>query len=222
MKVKSLLLGNLLVVLLMVAFAFWAAGIAPEGMELPTHWNAAGEVDQTMPALRALLMPAGVSLFVALVFAVTPMLEPMQDKLTKSAPLLRAVWIGMMALFVALQGIVAGPIFGYSPGTGAIMVLVGLLFVVIGNMLPKSRPGFFVGIRTPWTITDEDNWVATHRLGGKLFMLAGAALVLVGLLDVAPALRVTAMIGGTLLAALVPAVYSWWFWRTRGHAGKEA
>ena len=222
MKVRSLLLVNLLLVALMAGFAFWVASIAPAGMELPTHWNAAGEVDQTMPALRALLMPAGVLLFVALVFAVTPMLEPLQDKLDKSAPLLRAVWIGMMALFVALQGIVAGPVFGYSPGAGAIMVLVGLLFVVIGNTLPKSRPGFFVGIRTPWTITDEDNWVATHRLGGKLFMLAGVALVLVGVLDVSGEVRFAVMIGGTILAALVPVFYSWWFWRSHRHPGKGA
>jgi len=222
MKVRSLLLVNLLLVALMAGFAFWVAGIAPVGMELPTHWNAAGEVDQTMGPLPALLMPAGVSLFVALVFAVTPMLEPLQDKLDKSAPLLRAVWIGMMALFVALQGIIAAPVFGYSPGAGAIMLLVGLLFVVIGNTLPKSRPGFFVGIRTPWTITDEDNWVATHRLGGKLFMLAGVALVIAALLDVSAGLRLAVMLGGTLLAALVPAIYSWWFWRSHRHAGKEA
>ncbi|MBY8337210.1 SdpI family protein [Alteriqipengyuania sp. NZ-12B] len=222
MKVRSLLLVNLLLVALMAGFAFWVAGIAPVGMELPTHWNAAGEVDQTMSPLPALLMPAGVSLFVALVFAVTPMLEPLQDKLDKSAPLLRAVWIGIMALFVALQGIIAAPVFGYSPGAGAIMLLVGLLFVVIGNTLPKSRPGFFVGIRTPWTITDEDNWVATHRLGGKLFMLAGGALVIAALLDVSAGLRLAVMLGGTLLAALVPVIYSWWFWRTHSHTGKEA
>ena len=86
MKVRSLLLVNLLLVALMAGFAFWVAGIAPVGMELPTHWNAAGEVDQTMAPLPALLMPAGVSLFVALVFAVAPMLEPLQDKLDKSAP----------------------------------------------------------------------------------------------------------------------------------------
>ena len=222
MKVRSLLLVNLLLVALMAGFAFWVAGIAPVGMELPTHWNAAGEVDQTMAPLPALLMPAGVSLFVALVFAVAPVLKPLQDKLDKSAPLLRAVWIGMMALFVALQGIIAAPVFGYSPGAGAIMLLVGLLFVVIGNTLPKSRPGFFVGIRTPWTITDEDNWVATHRLGGKLFMLAGVALAIAALLDVSAGLRLAVMLGGTLLAALVPAIYSWWFWRSHRDAGKEA
>lgn len=222
MNVRSLLLANLLIVAAMAGFALWAAGTAPEGMELPTHWNAAGEVDQTMAPLPALLMPAGISLFVALVFAITPMLEPLQHKLEGSAPLLRAVWIGMMALVVAIQGIVAAPIFGYSPGAGAILLLVGLLFVVIGNMLPKSRPGFFVGIRTPWTITDEDNWIATHRLGGKLFMVAGAVLVLAGLLDVSPDLRMVAMLGGIAVAALIPVAYSWWFWRTRRQSGKGA
>ncbi|MBB3033897.1 SdpI family protein [Alteriqipengyuania lutimaris] len=222
MKIRSLLIVNLLVVAAMSAFALWAAGIAPEEMELPTHWNAAGEIDQTMAPLPALLMPAGLSLFVALVFAVTPMLEPLQHKLEGSAPLLRAVWIGTMALVVAIQGIIAAPIFGYSPGAGAILVLVGLLFLVTGNMLPKSRPGFFVGIRTPWTITDADNWVATHRLGGKLFMLAGITLVLVGLLDVPADLRMVAMLGGVFAAALIPIAYSWWFWRTSNRSGKGA
>ena len=222
MKVRSLLIANLLVVAAMAVFAFWAAGIAPADMELPTHWNAAGEVDQTMAPLPALLMPAGISLFVAVVFAITPVLEPLQHKLEGSAPLLRAVWIGMMALMVAIEGIVAAPIFGHSPGAGAILVLVGLLFVVIGNMLPKSRPGFFVGIRTPWTITDADNWIATHRLGGKLFMLAGVALVLAGLFDVPANLRMVAILGGVIAAALTPVAYSWWFWRTRGRAGKGA
>ncbi|GAB5504744.1 SdpI family protein [Pyruvatibacter sp.] len=222
MKVRSLLLANLVIVAAMAGFAVWAAGIAPEGMELPTHWNAAGEVDQTMAPLPALLMPAGISLFVALVFAVTPMLEPLQHKLEGSAPLLRAVWIGTMALVVAIQGIIAAPLFGYSPGAGAILVLVGLLFVLMGNMLPKSRPGFFVGIRTPWTITDADNWIATHRLGGKLFMLAGAVLVLAGLFDVPAELRMVATLGGIVVAALIPVAYSWWFWRTRSRSGKGA
>ena len=222
MKVRPFVLANLCLVALMAAFAFWAAALAPEGMELPTHWNAAGEVDQTMDPLGALLMPVAIALFVGVVFALTPSIEPLQDKLAGSAPLLRSLWIGMMALCVAIQGIVAAPVFGFSPGAGAILVLVGLLFVLFGNMLPKSRPGFFVGIRTPWTIIDADNWVATHRLGGKLFMLAGAAFVLVGLTDVPPQLRTFVMLGGTIAAAGIPVAYSWWRWSRRSHSGTGA
>lgn len=215
MKVRSLLLVNVLVAALMAGFALWAAGQVPAGTELPTHWNAAGEIDDSMPALQALLMPAGLALAIGLLFAIIPALEPLQNKLEGSAPLLRACWIGTLGLMVALQGFIAAPVFGAEPGPGAIIVLVGILFLVLGNMMPKSRPGFFVGIRTPWTITDADNWVATHRLGGKLFLAAGVVMILAGLIDMPGELRMVLVLGSALGAGLIPAFYSWLFWKRR-------
>ena len=221
MKVRTLLVTNLLIAVLMAAFAFWAAGQVAPGTELPTHWNAAGEVDDTMPALQALLLPAGLALLIGLVFAAIPWLEPLQDKLAGSAPLLRATWIFVLGLMVALQLFIAAPVFGFETGIEWILVLVGLLFVALGNMLPKSRPGFFVGIRTPWTITSTDNWIATHRLGGKLFLLAGVAIILVALLDVPDILRPIVVVSAAVLVTLVPAAYSWWLWHSgRGQDGK--
>ena len=221
MKIRTLLLTNLLVVVVMVGFGFWAAGQVAPGTELPTHWNAAGEVDDTMPALQALLLPAGIALLIGLIFAAIPWLEPLQDKLEGSAPLLRATWIFVLGLMVALQLFIAAPVFGIETGIEWILVLVGLLFVALGNMLPKSRPGFFVGIRTPWTITNTDNWIATHRLGGKLFLLAGAAMILVALLDVPDGLRPIVVLAAAIIASLVPAAYSWWYWHSgRGQNGR--
>lgn len=213
MKTMPLLLVTLLVAVAMAGFALWAAGQLPPGAELPTHWNVEGEVDATAPALRALLMPAAVTLFLGLVFAIIPAIEPLQDRLEGSAPLLRATWIGTVAMMVAVQGIIAGPVFGLEVGAGAVIVLVGLLFVVLGNMLPKSRPGFFVGIRTPWTITNTDNWVSTHRLGGKLFMLAGVAMILAGLLPIAGPIRLVVVLASVTIAALVPVLHSWRLWQ---------
>ena len=217
MKTRSLLLLNLLTVALMVGFAFWAAGQVPEGTELPTHWNAAGEIDDTMPALQALLLPAGLTLAIGVLFAIIPAIEPLQNKLEGSAPLLRATWLGTLGLMIVLQGIVAAPVLGFAPGPGAIIVAVGILFLVIGNMLPKSRPSFFVGIRTPWTITNADNWVATHRLGGKLFLGAGVVMVLAGLIDMPNELRMMLVLGSTMAAALVPVAHSWYFWNRTQH-----
>ncbi len=213
MKTMPLLLVTLLVAAGMAVFAVWAAGQVPPGTELPTHWNAAGEIDGTMPALQALLFPVGVTVFIGLLFAVVPAIEPLQDRLSGSAPLLRTAWIGTVALLVALQAYIAAPVFGYHPGQGLIFALVGLLFVGLGNMLPKSRPGFFVGIRTPWTITNSDNWVATHRLGGKLFMLAGFAMILAGLAPISAPLRVVVVLASVFIASLVPVFYSWRLWQ---------
>ena len=222
MKVKSILAVNLLIVVLMAGVALWAAGKAPPGMELPTHWNMEGEVDRTAPALTALLIPVGVTLFLGLVFAIIPAIEPLQDRMAGSAPLLRATWLGTVALMIALQGIIAAPIFGFDVGAGAVIVLVGLLFVLLGNMLPKSRPGFFVGIRTPWTITDADNWIATHRLGGKLFMLAGLAMILAGIIPMPGPARLAVVLASVLIAAGLPILYSWRFWQRGNRRDREA
>lgn len=213
MKVRGLLIATLVIVAAMAGFAFWVASGLPAGAELPTHWNATGQVDDTQPALQALLFPAGMTLLLGAVFAVVPALEPLQEKLQASAPVLRVAWISVLALMVGTQLMIAGPALGWNLGVSFLFVLVGLMFIALGNVMPKSRPGFFVGIRTPWTITDTDNWVATHRLGGKLFMLAGLIVVIAALLPLPDPVRLTVLLVATLGAAAASIVYSWRFWR---------
>ena len=86
---------------------------------------------------------------------------------------------------------------------------------MIGNSLPKSRPSFFVGIRTPWTLADTDNWIATHRLGGKVMMGAGCLIVAAGLSPLPTTLRSAALMALLGVAVVVPVFYSWWFWHHR-------
>jgi len=212
MKVRNLLIASLALAALMAAFAFYTASRVPPGTELPTHWGLNGEPDRMRPALQALMLPAGLLVLISGFFAIVPRLEPLQDRLQSSAPLLRAAWIGMIALMVLIQITAAGPVYGFDFGARPIVLAVGVLLLVIGNVLPKSRPGFFVGIRTPWTITDTDIWIATHRLGGKLMMLAGAAILVATLLPIGDAARVMVMVTCAAGAGLVPAVYSWWLW----------
>ena len=215
MKVRGLLIVTLTVVLAMVGFAFWTASGAPAGAELPTHWNAAGQVDRSAPALRALLFPPVVTLIVGLICSAVPFIEPMQDRLEASAPVMRASWIGLLLLMIAVQLMIAAPALGWSLSPNLLLAILGGVLMVIGNALPKSRPGFFVGIRTPWTITDTDIWIATHRLGGKLMMLVGAVFVLLAFLPLAPAIRLPIIIAGAVGSGLVPAVYSWWLWHRK-------
>ena len=215
MKVSRLLIVSLVVTVLMVAAAFWLSGMVPEGEKLPIHWNAAGVADNWAEPLTALLVAPAALLFISLLFAVIPSIEPMQDKLEGSAPVMRVVWIGMIALMVVVQGMVAAPAFGLEPQPSFILAAVGVLLVLMGNVLPKSRPGFFVGIRTPWSITDTDNWIATNRLGGKMFIGAGALMMAMPFLPLDESWRFGLVMGAVLFAAFIPMIYSWWFWRQK-------
>ncbi len=217
MNTRPPLIASLMLAAIMAAFALYAASLLPAGAQLPTHWNAAGAVDDTSPAMTALLMPVGVVLFLAAIFAVIPRIDPLQDRLEASGDLLKAVWYAMLALMVLVQAMIAMPAFGQEPSADPIFIGVGVLFVVIGNMLPKSRPGFFVGIRTPWTLTDTDNWIATHRLGGRLFMMAGVAIALLAIVPLGPDARQAVLLAAVGVSALVPVLYSWWLWNRRTH-----
>lgn len=215
MKVRDLLVISLLVAAGMVVFAFLTDAHLPEGGELPVHWNAAGEPDQFAPALHALLIAPLILAAMALLFAAIPSLEPLQEKLEGSGHLLRATWIGMIFIMLLVEAMIGLPAWGITLPVNALMLGMGVLLVVVGNLLPKSRPGFFVGIRTPWTITDVDVWIATHRLGGKLMLLAGGAIIIAALLPIAPEQLAIIVIAAALSAALIPIAYSWWLWRRK-------
>jgi uncharacterized membrane protein len=219
MKTGVYLLASLLLAALMAAFAFYTASLLPEGTQLPTHFDGAGRPDRYADAIYALLFPAGIVAGLGLLFAAVPFIEPLQDKLEGSAHLLRVAWIGMLALMIVIQLIVAAPAYGWPLSATLIFSAMGVLLLAIGNALPKSRPGFFVGIRTPWTITDTDNWIATHRLGGKLMILVGLVWIVVPFLPIGGNGRNALTIGSIVVGALVPVVYSWWFWhRKKTHA----
>ncbi len=83
-------------------------------------------------------------------------------------------------------------------------IAVGLLFIVLGNYMGKIRKNFFIGIRTPWTLASDEVWARTHRLGGYLFVAAGALMVVMPLVG----LGGVGIVAASLIAALVPVVYS--------------
>ena len=218
MNVTRPLVASLALALAMAIFAFVTADRMPAGTMLPTHWDATGTPDRFSDALTALLIPAGLVGLTAGVLAIIPRIEPLQEKLSGSAPLLRASWIGVMLLLLIIQLTIGFPAYGITMPVNAIMIGIGIMLVMLGNALPKSRPGFFVGIRTPWAILDEDNWIATHRLGGKLMMLAGLAVILVSVSPVSAETIGIVVLASVVAASLVPFAYSWWLWQNRAKA----
>lgn len=202
-------IASAVVVAAMALAATVALQHLPQATSLPAHWDLSGQPNRIDVASHALLMPVVAAAGVSLLMAVLPAIEPMQRGLTQSAPLYRTAWVAALVLSAMVEGIVAARAFHISLPPSFTMVPPGLALIALGNVLPKSRPGFFVGIRTPWTLIDPENWIATHRLGSRTFMAAGALIVLGAFMT--PAFRQAFLIGAISLS-LVPVPYSWWRW----------
>ncbi len=92
-------------------------------------------------------------------------------------------------------------------------LLMGAMFIVIGNYLPKARQNYTVGIRLPWTLANEENWNRTHRLAGYLWMIGGSVIVINALAGI---IKAEWMIAVFMVMALVPSVYSYLLHVKRG------
>lgn len=219
MSYRRMIWASAVVAAGMAGVAAVALGRLPAGTQLPTHWNAAGEGDRLADASTALFMPVLLTIALAAVFAAVPRLEPVQHRLDRSAPLLTTAWGALLGVMAVVEALVAAPAWGlHLPGTLG-MAAAGLMLIAVGNQLPKSRPGFFVGIRTPWAIMDQDNWIATHRLGAWTFMTGGALIVGAAVLPLPAQVRTALVIAALVVATVPPVLYSFLHWRrSQAHA----
>ena len=93
-------------------------------------------------------------------------------------------------------------------------LLIGVVFILIGNYMPKCRQNHTIGIKIPWTLNDEENWNATHRFAGKVWF-AGGLLVLVSAF-LPPPVQVWLFLPAVFLLVGLPVLYSYRFHKKQG------
>jgi uncharacterized membrane protein len=207
-----LLSAWLIAVLAVVAVTVGMA--LPPDMRLPMHWNAVGEVDRWGGKWLALLMPVGLAVVTTSLFAGMTRVRSAHDAMARSAGLINVGVFGMIGLAWTIELMVIAVGFQWQVAPLRFLFIgMGLLFVFMGNQFGKSRPMRFVGIRTPWTLADPDVWIATHRLGGKLFVVAGLVWVAAGLIGLHGPHAMRILLAVMLAAALLPAAWSYILWR---------
>jgi len=203
-----------LVMWLLLAGMFALAAVtwrdAPD--RIPVHWNLQQQVDRYGGRFEGLLGLPLVALGLYLLLRFVPRIDPGRANYAAFLGAFTTLRLVLVAFLAALYGIIHLWIRGIEVRLNTVMpLLMGALFIVIGNLLGKLRPNWFVGIRTPWTLSSKDAWVRAHRAGGWVFIAAGLAFLAAGVAR-APWLLWGAM--GTLLAGLVGvAVYSYIVWR---------
>ena len=181
--------------------------------QIPIHWNTAGEIDGWGSRASAFWLPL-VGLGCNLLFALLPKIDPRRENYSKFSGAYGAFrlifslfWTGMVLLTLYSA---------YAPGAlevgRLIPAAVGILFCVLGNYMPKFKPNYFVGIRTPWTLASENVWRRTHRLGGLLWFFGGLLYFVISLL-IKPASAFPITIVVLLVIAVLPCAASYFYWR---------
>lgn len=206
---KNLLVITSVVCLLPMIFSAVVYAKLPE--QIAVQWNNAGGVSNSLPkGIAAFGLPI---LFLVINLVLTKMRkvgDPANESQSKAtanwnifvwtAPALSVILVPV-TLLIAMGAKIPIAMIG--------SLIVGLILIVTGNYLPKSRQNSFMGIKLPWTRNDEDNWNKTHRLAGYVYVASGVILI------VASFLLKTSMlyfpIYGVVIAILVlfPVIYSY-------------
>lgn len=199
-NLKTLIITSIVILLpILAGLILWDK--LPE--QIPTHWNAAGEIDGwSSKAFAVFGLPVimlAMHWLCVLGTAADPKKANHSDKMMQLM-----LWI-VPFLSVALFALTYVAALGTEVQMALIMpLIVGLVLTIAGNYLPKCKQSYTLGIKLPWTLNSEENWNRTHRFAGRLWVVCGIGIML------------TAFFGGfwvflpiVLVMVLVPTLYSY-------------
>lgn len=209
-----------IIVLALIATALIAGALLwnqlPE--QMASHWNENDRVDGTMSKFWGVWMMPLVTLGMFGLFLLIPNIDPLKANIAKFRPTFNL----FIALIVAFMLYMHGLTFVWNLGfqnfkmSAAMLPFLGILFIFIGYMLRQAKRNWFIGIRTPWTLSSDSVWDKTHQLGSILFMVSGAFAIFGGLFGgmIAFWLLFVPLIGSTLFLV----IYSYILYRDETRA----
>lgn len=170
--------------------------------EIPTHWNLAGEVDDYSSKGFAVF---GMPVFMAvlnLVVQIGMAADPKNANHSEKIRLLVAWFVPALTLVVVPICLLAAQ--GIQINVGFVVTLIiGILFLLIGNYLPKCRQNYTIGIKLPWTLNSEENWNRTHRLAGFVWFFGSLIIIFSAFFG-----SEIVLFPAVFLMVLIPFVYS--------------
>lgn len=205
--------NTLIISFTLVAIAFLAGAALYSQLPdpMPSHWNAAGEVDGYMSRFWGVFLMPLVTAGLLLLLAAIPSIDPLRANIAQFRSIYNLFLVGFTAYMLYVYGLTIAAALGVQFNmTVMLLPVVGLLFMGIGLMLPRAKRNFFIGIRTPWTLSSDTVWAETHRVGAWGFIIAGGVTILSTFFGEN---GIWLLLAGLMLAAFVPIVYSYILWR---------
>ena len=179
--------------------------------QVPMHWGLDGTV--SYEGKGTFIFMALLPLLLAALLIYLPKMDPRKKNYTKFSKYYDYFCMFMMVFLLLVNLIVVSE--SFFPGRISvgivIQLLVGVLFLFLGNMMPKFKSNFFVGVKNPWTLSNTDVWNRTHRLSGILMFVMGLVIILT-CFWLPPSLSFWLLMGMILLVVLIPTIMSYvWY-----------
>ncbi len=179
---------------------------------IPLHWDYSGRIDNWGPRWSILLLGA-LPLATALLMRALPRIDPKRDSYRKHEKTYEVIQVIVVLMLAGVSWISVASGLGVPMDVGVLVrILIGVSFIGLGNFMGRLKRNYFVGIKTPWALADDEVWRRTHRCGGWVFVGMGAAFLVSLAVPPGPALGVVTLvptIGGVVFLFL----YSWLQWR---------
>lgn len=208
-KVNKWTAWSWIIIIITAVSAWYFQSVLPD--QVITHWNFAGQPDGWSSKEFTTWFFPGLMIIMLLLFYWLPKLDPRKENYKKFSDVYY-LFIFVILLFIALLYFITNLVnLGVNIDISqSVVSLVGLLFIIIGSILDKVKSNWFIGIRTPWTLSSEEVWKQTHIFARKVFMIAGLVMILSQFLNEILRWQVFWVV---IIFLLTPIIYSYFLYK---------
>lgn len=186
----------------------------PDNAMLPIHWNSAGEAERFVNKWEAAFAIPTSAVLLSVLVTWLPNVPLLRRNMDHNRPVYEGTWAVVLAVLGFAQYTVFAGAFGLQVMMPeGLFLLMALLLGLLGNYMPKLKPSPMIGIRTPWTLRNDDVWVKTHRFGGKLLIATSILTAATVLLSFGTTRIVTVFLISILASIFLSALWSYLLWK---------
>lgn len=217
MKLHKSYVISIVILVIQLAVVLWMGYSLPKDTQLPIHWNIHNQIDNFAPRNTAIIpfWLFNLGLFLLMMFSnkLSPVLAQNKERYDAMIP---SMTLGLVIFFALFHIYIL--LLGHYPqmqeNSKGIYVLIGLLFIFLGNIMPKVPRNYIAGIKTPWTFYSDEIWRKTSRLGGYCFFVFGALMLVKGIFTVNGQLIYWLLLIMLFVLVFLPITYAFYLYKT--------
>ncbi len=215
MKPKFKTLDVFVMLFAFVPLAYLLMVYSKLGNTVPLHFGLNGQPDRygnRSELISVIIILTVVNIGVYLLVKFIPLIDP-KKKTMQSAALFQK-----LAVIASVLSVLIGVAIIYAAQKGAFdfgnifFAILGIFFAILGNLMYSIKPNYFAGIRTPWTLEDEDTWRKTHQLGSRIWFIGGILIALISFILSKQIMPVVFIVLISVMV-LIPVIYSYIYFK---------